>query len=280
MPPRGLRETRLNATPLRTIRLTVEYDGSAFCGFQMQPGLRTIEGELEATLSRLLREPVKVSAAGRTDAGVHATGQVVSFSTQADFPFDKLALALGSELPRDLGVREAAVVEPEFSARFAALERTYVYAVLARRTRAPLFERYAYRVWYPLDVDAMIAAAETLIGEHDFRSFCGIAPENGVTVRRVHRLRVQACGDLIRFEIAAGGFLHRMVRTIVGTLVDCAAGRLPAGAMPGILAARDRRVAGHTAGPNGLYLAGVRYPDGYDSYFEPPLFRWGASPVS
>jgi tRNA pseudouridine38-40 synthase len=275
MPPHGLRETRLNANSSRTLRLTVEYDGSAFCGFQFQPGLRTVEGELQTALSRLLRESVKVSAAGRTDAGVHATGQVVSFSTGAEFPFERLALALAGELPRDLSVREAAVVEPRFSARFAALERTYVYAVLARRTRAPLFERYAYRVYYPLDVDAAIAAAGALVGEHDFRSFCGLAPENGVTVRRVHRLSVEARADLIRFEIAAGGFLHRMVRTIVGTLVDCAAGRLPRDAIPGILAARDRRAAGHTAGPSGLYLAGVRYPDGFDSYAEPPIFRWG-----
>ena len=254
--------------------MVVEYDGTDFHGFQWQPGLRTVAGALEAALSTLLREPVKVSAAGRTDAGVHACGQVVSFSTARPFPFERLGVALNSALPKDVGVRAAEVVAGEFSARFSARERTYVYAVFNRPAPAPLLARYAYHVWVPIDLGRMEAAAPGLLGEHDFRSFCGLAPENGITVRAVRRLTIEARGPTIRIEITAGGFLHRMVRTIVGTLVDCGTQRRDPREVPAILAARDRRAAGHTAPPNGLYLAGVRYADGYDSYAEPPIFRW------
>ncbi|MGA8534594.1 MAG: tRNA pseudouridine(38-40) synthase TruA [Candidatus Tumulicola sp.] len=279
MPPRRMRAAgNVDAPLLTTVRLTVEYDGTDFCGFQWQPALRTVAGTLEAALSRLLTEPIKVSAAGRTDAGVHACGQVVSFSTARAFPFERLGVALNSELPKDVGVREAAVANPSFSARFSAVERTYVYAVLNRPQPSPLLARHAYHVWLPIDPAAMTAAAAELLGERDFRSFCGILPENGVTIREVRRLRVERRGELLRIETTASGFLHRMVRTIVGTLIDCGTGRRRAEELPAILAARDRREAGHTAPANGLYLAGVRYEDGYDSYAEPPLFRWAQLP--
>jgi tRNA pseudouridine38-40 synthase len=219
-----------------------------------------------------MTEPIKVTAAGRTDAGVHASGQVVSFSTAREFPFDRLSLALNSELPSDLAVREAAVVSDAFSARFSAVQRTYVYAVFNRPSPAPLLAHYAYHVWLPIDLQSAAAAAAQLVGEHDFRTFCGLLPENGVTIRDVRALKIERCGELVRVEITAGGFLHRMVRNIVGTLVDCGTGRRHPDELPAMLAARDRRAAGPTAPPNGLYLAGVRYQDGYDSYAEPPVF--------
>ncbi len=262
---------------MATVRLTVEYDGSAFCGFQWQPHVRTVAGVLESTLARLFAEPVKIAAAGRTDAGVHASGQVVSFKTARAFPFDRLDRALNGTLPRDVAVRDAALAGDEFSARFSATERTYVYAVLDDPRPSPLLARRAYRVWHPLDVETMRAAAALLRGEHDFCSFCASLPEGGITVRDVRRLEIERRGDLVRIEIAANGFLHRMVRTIVGTLVECAAGRRSPAELPALLGARDRRAAGHTAPPHGLYLAGVRYDDGYDSFAEPPLFRWGGA---
>ncbi len=260
---------------MTTVRLTVEYDGSAFSGFQWQPRLRTVADVLESTLTRLFEEPVKVAAAGRTDAGVHACGQVVSFTTARAFPFDRLDLALNAMLPGDVAVRDAAVVAGAFSARFSATERTYVYALLADRRPSPLLARRAYRVWRALDVAAMRDAAAPLRGEHDFRSFCASLPDGGVTVRNVRLLEIERRGDLVRVVIAADGFLHRMVRTIVGTLVECGSGRRLPGEMQSVLAARDRRLAGHTAPPHGLYLAGVRYGDEYDSFAEPPVFRWG-----
>lgn len=261
---------------MTTVRLTVEYDGSSFCGFQWQPQVRTVAGVFEEALSRLFSEPVKIAAAGRTDAGVHACGQVVSFTTGRTFPFERIALALNGMLPGDVAVRDAAVASDAFSARFSALERTYVYALFHDTRPSPLLARRAYRVVQPLDVEAMRAGAAHLLGEHDFRSFCARLPDDGATVRDLRRLTVERRGNLVRVDVTAGGFLHRMVRTVVGTLVECALGRRAAGDIPAVLRARDRRAAGHTAPPHGLYLAGVRYGDGYDSYAEPPLFRWGS----
>jgi tRNA pseudouridine38-40 synthase len=236
--------------------------------------VRTVAGVLEAALSLILKEPVKISSAGRTDAGVHAIGQVVSFSTLRAFPFDRLCIALNSELPDDLSVREITIVGDDFSARFSALERTYVYAILNRREPSALLARRAFHVWLPLDVDAMLAAAPHLLGERDFRSFCGVLPESGATVRTLRRLEITRRGDLIRIEMAADGFLHRMVRTIVGTLVECGSGRRTAESLASIVAARDRAASGNTAPAHGLYLAGVRY-EGYDSYCEAPIFEHG-----
>jgi tRNA pseudouridine38-40 synthase len=249
--------------------LTVEYDGTEFCGFQWQPAVRTVAGVLESALSRLFAEPVKVTGAGRTDSGVHATGQVVSFSTATHFPFERLTQALASLLPPDLSVREAATVEAGFSARFSAHERTYVYGVL-NRLPAALLRRYVHHVAGPLDVAAMRAAAAHLVGEHDFGSFS--TPLQGARgVRLVNRLQVESAGEFLRFEIAANGFLHRMVRTIVGTLLECGSGRRTPNDVRAAVGIVDRTLAGATAPAHGLYLAGVRYPE-YDSFAEPPLF--------
>lgn len=253
------------------LRAVVEYDGTNFCGLQYQPAVRTVAGELQKRLRALLREDVKITAAGRTDAGVHATGQVVSFHTQAAFPFEKLGIALNSELPKDVSVRDVAGVQAGFSARFSALERTYVYAIYARPEPSPLLSRWAYHVWRPMDLERFLRGAAHLIGERDFRSFCGMLPESGPTIRTVRHLSATRRGDLIRVEIRADGFLHRMVRNIVGTLTECAAGKRDPDSVPEILAAKDRSAAGLTAPPQGLYLAGVRYKDGFDSFREPPV---------
>ena len=253
------------------MRAVVEYDGTNFCGLQFQPAVRTVAGELERVFSKLLGHDVKISAAGRTDAGVHATGQVVSWKTEATFPFERLAVAANSLLPKDVGIREAAVVDDAFSARFSAVERAYVYAVYNARDRSPLLSRYAYHAWAPIDLDAFAEGAKRLIGEHDFRSFCGMLPESGPTVRTVKRLDVRRTGDVIRVEIRADGFLHRMVRTIVGTLVECGTGRRDPRSLTEVLNARDRSAAGLTAPAHGLYLAGVLYNDGFQSFKEPAV---------
>jgi tRNA pseudouridine38-40 synthase len=267
--------TGLTASASTTIRFAVEYDGTDFRGFQWQPSVRTVAGTLEAVLSSFLNEPVKITGAGRTDTGVHATGQVVSFSTDRRFPFERLAIALNSSLPSDLTVRDVAIVDENFSARFSARERAYVYTILNRAQPSALLRRYAYHVWQPLDVEAMRRAAIHLVGKRDYRSFCATLPENGITVRTVRLLTVESHGNVIRVEIAADGFLHRMVRTIVGTLVECGMGRRNPDDVPKILDARERNAAGLTAPPNGLYLVGVRYEDGYDSHAEPFSLRAG-----
>ena len=257
---------------LTTLRFAVEYDGTNFSGFQWQPSVRTVAGVLEAALQGLLREPVRVAGAGRTDAGVHATGQVVSFSTRVRFPFERLARALDSLLPGDVTARECTIVGNDFSARFSARERTYVYAILNRREPSALLRRRAYHVWTPLDVEAMIRAAARFVGEHDFRAFCAAPPRCGVTLRTVRRLAVRRHDDAVRIEIAADGFLHRMVRAIVGTLVECGRGRCDPATIDDRLCVQPPARKERVAPAHGLYLASVRYDDGYDSFLEPPVF--------
>ena len=173
-----------------------------------------------------------------------------------------------------MSVRDAAVVSYGFSARFSARERTYVYAILNRPDRSALLARRAYHVYRALDLDAMQEAARALIGTHDFRSFCGTLPDGGNTVRTVRSLTLERRGAFIRVQIAADGFLHRMVRTVVGTLVECGSGRREPASLAAVIAARDRSAAGLTAPAHGLYLAGVKYDDGYDSFQEPAVFPW------
>lgn len=253
-----------------SLRLTVEYDGTEYCGFQWQPAVRTVARVLQDALERLLREPVKITGAGRTDSGVHATGQVVSFATSRAFPVERLPVALNALLPRDCSVRDATQVDEGFSARFSARERVYVYAILNDPARSALTDRFAWHLPRPIDVEVMAAAGACLLGEHDFRAFSVPAAEPAV--RNVRMLRVDRIGRLVRVEIAADGFLHHMVRVIVGTLAECGGGRRPPAQPAALLASGDRSAAGITAPPQGLYLAGVRYLDGYDSYAEPPVF--------
>lgn len=230
---------------------------------------------MEEALSRLFCEPVKVTGAGRTDSGVHAGGQVVSLSTEASFPFERLASALNAVLPADCSAREMAIVEAGFSARFSARERTYVYAIATQPQRSALTGRYAWHVPQPLDLNAMRAGAAQVVGEHDFRSFCSALPVGAndqplSTVRSLYRVTIEPRAGLLRLEIAANGFLHRMARSLVGTLVEVGSGRR-CGDLTSVLAAADRSAAGPIAPAHGLYLAGVRYDDGYDSFAEPPI---------
>ena len=225
---------------------------------------------VEGALARLFEESIKITGAGRTDRGVHASGQVISFATDRPFELERLPLALNALLPPDCSVREAGAVGAGFSARFSARERTYIYAILNRRQRSALLARYAHHVARPLDLAAMRAAAGHIAGEHDFRSFCAAMPGEP-TVRTVTRLELEPWGELIRVEIAADGFLHHMVRSIMGTLLECGLGRRAPDELPAVLAAEDRVKAGLTAPAHGLWLAGVRY-DEHDSFAEPPLF--------
>ncbi len=225
---------------------------------------------MEDALVELFGERVRVIGAGRTDSGVHATGQVISFTTPRLFPVERLAVALQSHLPPDVAMRDVAQVDAAFSARHSARSRTYVYAVHNAPDRSPLLARLSWHVRKPLDHAAMDSAARHFIGEHDFRSFCAL-PEGGSTTRRVTAFTIERHGNLVRLAISANGFLHHMVRALAGTLAECGHGRRDPSSIPAALEARDRAAAGVNAPPQGLYLAGVRY-DEYDSYREPWLF--------
>jgi tRNA pseudouridine38-40 synthase len=241
--------------------MILAYDGGPFRGFARQAGVRTVQGTLEDALSKVLRFEVKTSAAGRTDAGVHALGQVVSFSTAEE-------IADVSDLKRRLNAMcgpEIAVLglEPAgegFDARFSASSRTYEYAVLNREVPDP-FSRYsAWHVPGSLDLEAMRKAAGFLSGEHDFSSFARVE-ESQNSVRRIESIEIDQQEDLILFRITANGFLQQMVRSIVGTLVNVGAGKIPPDAVEEILRARDRAAAAAVAPPHGLFLVSVAYPE-------------------
>jgi tRNA pseudouridine38-40 synthase len=248
-----------------TYRLVVEYDGTAFHGLQYQPTLRTVAGALEDALARLFRQTVKLTAAGRTDAGVHATGQVVSFHAEREFPIERLVLALNANTPPDLVVRDAQVVRDGFSARFDARERVYDYLILNRGFPSALWRGRAWHVVREIDEGRFAAAALPLLGEHDFVTFCGELPERGGTVREVRAIDLVRERDVLRITVRGNAFLHRMVRVMVGTVVAAATGYREVSFPADALAARDRRAAGPTAPAHGLYLAGVRYED-LDTY--------------
>ena len=249
--------------------MAVEYGSTAFVGFSSNRG--AIGPECAETVLAVFEEPVKVTAAGRTDTGVHASGQVVSFTTaRSSFPFDRLADRAQQRAPE---LTSACATPPSSIGVLGPLpadERSYVYAIFNRREPSAPSATGAYHVYAMLDLDAFREAAPS-DREHDFRSFCGTPPDNGNTVRTVQTLSVRRHGAMIRVGISADGFVHRMVRTVVGTLLECATGRRDPASMPSALEARMRSAAGLTAPAHGLYLAGVRYRDGYDSFAEPPV---------
>ncbi len=239
-------------------RLIVEYEGTDFHGWQIQPGARTVQAALEDALARLLGQPARVAAAGRTDAGVHAAGQVVCFRSEREIPLAALRRAQNALTPADLVVRAADRVADEFDPRRAARSRRYVYRIWNRVEPSPFWRRYAWHVPWPLEVEVMRGAAAQLVGEHDFSSFRAAGCDAVHPVRRVVRSEVARRGDLLVYEIEATAFLRHMVRNIAGTLVEIGAGRRCAD-VAALLAARDRTQAAATAPAHGLCLVEIRY---------------------
>jgi tRNA pseudouridine38-40 synthase len=238
-------------------RIDLEYDGSDFHGWQIQPGLRTVQGELRQALERLLRQEISLEGAGRTDAGVHALGQVASLSCEGGKPPEVVQRALTSLLPRDILVRGVRAVPPEFSARHSAVARSYRYRLL--QGRSALWRRYCLEVPSALDAAAMEEAACCFLGEHDFRAFAA-SDAGDRCVCLVERARVQAAGPWIDFEITANRFVHNMVRRLTGALLEVGRGRLSPEALSQILRQGDRPRGGPCLPPQGLFLLRVRYP--------------------
>lgn len=247
------------ASPLRTIRLTVEYDGTDYCGWQIQPNGPTIQGALEAAVTALTGEAVRVEGAGRTDSGVHARGQVAHLRTRAPLPPERFARALNAHLPPDISVRDSAAAPAEFHARFSAAGKVYRYAIENAPTRPVLDRRQVWWVSWPLADEALTAGAAAIVGRHDFTSFADAERAGEENVRTVRRAAWRREGTRLTFRIEGEGFLYKMVRCLVGTLVEVGRGALPPAAMERILAARDRAAAGPTAPPQGLTLQRVLY---------------------
>ncbi len=254
------------------IALGIEYSGCAYAGWQTQPDGRTVQDRLEAALRRFVTRPVATICAGRTDTGVHATGQVVHIDPGCVRSESSWVRGVNTFLPQDIAVRWARTVDESFSARFSARARTYEYWILNDPVRSPLFAGTTGWVWRPCNEARMQEAALSLVGEHDFSSFRSVDCQAASPVRTIESLSVQRFGRLIRIRLTANAFLQHMVRNIVGSLVYVGTGRNPVDGLAEVLEARDRSLAAPTFAPQGLYLVGVRYPSEYG------LPECGASP--
>jgi len=277
-----------------TVRLDLEYDGSGFRGWARQPGLRTVQGVLEAALAQILREEVLLTVAGRTDTGVHALGQVASFTLQAPIPPNRLQLALNRCLPPSIRVLSAELVPSTFHARHSALRKTYEYRIFPLRPSyevgpenicSPILAPFVWPCPWPLSLDALNRAAIHVTGTHDFSSFAASDPDltarneplnlvptettialteekataSRTPIRTITQSEWHTHGGLFVYRVTATGFLHHMVRNLVGTFVQCGASRVNPDSIPTLLAARDRSVSGPTAPPTGLFLVSVEY---------------------
>ncbi len=248
------------STAVRRLAVGLEYDGTLYAGWQSQPGLPTIQDSLQRALSAVADEPVVAVAAGRTDAAVHATGQVAHFDTTADRPLRGWVLGANTHLPADIALNWAIEVERDFHARYTALARSYRYCLLQRATRPALLRDRVCWVRETLDVAAMHEAAQALVGEHDYSSFRAVECQSPTAMRHVDAIVVSGDGALVTIEITANAFLHHMVRNIAGSLLQVGEGKRSPNWIGQILAARDRSRAGVTAPAAGLYLWKVRYP--------------------
>ncbi|MGH8150041.1 MAG: tRNA pseudouridine(38-40) synthase TruA [Steroidobacteraceae bacterium] len=245
------------------IAIGLEYHGGSFAGWQSQPGLRTIQGVLEAALARVAAAPVAVTCAGRTDAGVHAIGQVAHFDTDAHRTPRGWALGCNSNLPLDVSVTWAQSVPDHFHARHRAESRTYCYLISNRGIRSALSGGRATVIHPPLDTERMGEAARQLTGEHDFSAFRAAECQARTPVRRLLELRVERQGDWVLIRATANAFLHHMVRNLAGVLIDVGRGRAAPGWAREVLESRDRTRGAATAPPGGLYLWSVHYPHAY-----------------
>lgn len=244
---------------MRHVRLVVQYDGTGYAGFQVQPECPTVQGELERALGKLLGEPIRLAAASRTDAGVHACGQVIALTTEHSIPVERIVAALNALLPRDIAAIYADEAPPEFHPRFRARRKQYLYRVLNRPLPSPFIGRYAWHVPLPLDIEAMQEAAGHLLGEHDFAAFCAAGCSAKTTVRELYDLGVRRVEEIVEISACGNAFLYMMVRIVVGTLVEVGLGKVPPEGVREILESRDRNLAGATAPAQGLTLMRVWY---------------------
>jgi tRNA pseudouridine38-40 synthase len=244
---------------MRNIKLTIAYDGTHFHGFQVQPKLRTVQGVLQETAEQVVGHPVSIIGSGRTDAGVHAQGQVVNFHTTSRIPLEKWPIVLNTRLPNDLVVREAEEVPEDWHARFNATGKVYKYRIDRGAYPDVFLRHYCYHYPYPLRVEPMVEAASHLVGRHDFTSFCAANTPIEDKVRLLQAVELEESGSLLTVTCRGEGFLYNMVRIIVGTLLDVGRGKLSAADIPAILEARDRTRAGLTAPAHGLTMWQVLY---------------------
>lgn len=243
------------------VKMVVAYDGTNYCGWQIQPNGVTIEQKLNEALTDLLQEPIKVTGASRTDAGVHSLGNVCIFDTNTRMPAEKISYALNTRLPEDIVVQDSCQVPESFHPRFSKSRKTYEYRILNQKFRNPTRRLDTHFYYYDLDVEAMQRAAAYLVGEHDFKSFASTGGQAETSIRTIYSLDVEKRDSIITIRVKGNGFLYNMVRIIAGTLIKVGAGKILPEEIPAILEAKDRSAAGPTAPAKGLTMIGLEYEE-------------------
>jgi len=244
---------------MRNIKLTIEYDGKGFNGWQKQPDKLNIQGEIESAIEQVLKEKVELIASGRTDAGVHSLGQVANFKTSSNMPLEKIPYAINSVMKKSIVIKKAEEVEERFHSRYSCKSKTYRYVINNSKYGSSIYRSFEYHVSQPLDVEKMKQAAKYFEGEHDFKAFRASGTSNKDSVRTIYTANVIKENDRIYIELTGNGFLYNMVRIISGTLLDVGLGKIEPNSISEIIDLKDRTKAGRTLPPHGLFLIDVKY---------------------
>lgn len=243
---------------MRNIKITIQYNGANYCGWQKQPNSLGIQGTIEKAIYEITKEEVKITGSGRTDAGVHAFGQVANFKLMSSIPTSKIPNALNAKLPKDIAVIACEEVPEEFHSRYSAKGKRYRYLIYNSAYRSPIYKDISYQVKYELDFEKMCTEAKSLIGTHDFKGFMSSGSSVSDTVRTIYDIELTKEDDLIVMEVEGNGFLYNMVRIIAGTLVDIGRNRITE-SLEDVINSKSRSRCGHTAPAHGLFLKKVDY---------------------
>lgn len=243
---------------MRNLKLTIQYNGQNYCGWQKQPDSLGIQGTIEKAIYDITREEVKITGSGRTDAGVHALGQVANFKTNSNIPANKMPNALNAKLPKDISIIDCIEVDEDFHSRYSAKKKRYRYLIHNSPYRNPIYKDISYHVKYDLDFDKMCKEAKSLIGEYDFKGFMSSGSSVKDTIRTIYDITLTKEDGLIVMEVEGNGFLYNMVRIIAGTLVDIGRGRITKN-LEEVIKSKNRGECGHTAPAHGLFLKKVDY---------------------
>ncbi|WP_425445953.1 tRNA pseudouridine(38-40) synthase TruA [Dethiothermospora halolimnae] len=244
---------------MRNIKLTIQYDGTNYYGWQIQPNVVTVQQKVQDAIIKITKEKIKIHGAGRTDRGVHGLGQTASFYTNSNIPADKIKFALNSMLPDDIAIIDSQDMDKNFHARYSAKGKIYKYRIYNNKIRSPIFRNYSYHVPYDINYDKMKKASEYFLGEHDFIAFMASGSKVKDTFREIYDINFEKRDNIIDITFKGNGFLYNMVRIIVGTLLDVGKGKIEGKEILHIIKSKNRNNAGPTAKPQGLYLKKVLY---------------------
>lgn len=244
---------------MRNIKLTIEYDGKDFNGWQKQPTKLNIQGEIERAIEQITGEKVDLIASGRTDAGVHSLGQIANFKTESKLPIEKFPVALNSKLKKSIRIQNAEEVEENFHSRYSCKQKTYRYIINNSKEGSAIYRNLEYHMPIKLDIKSMEKAIKYFEGEHDFKGFKASGTSNKNSVRKIYKAEIKKDGDRILIELTGSGFLYNMVRIIAGTIVEVGLGKIKPEDIPNIIESKDRTKAGKTLPPYALYLVKVEY---------------------